>query len=156
MKKQFATLVILLNAMLVSAAPAPVNFAGNWTFHPAQSTNVGMMAQGKIQTVITQTKTEVVVDDTSVFNGQTDTQHTVYNLTGKAVTNMSMMSGQATTRTHWAGTRLITEWESAGAIAGTVSKRTETRYLSADGRTMYVESGRPGKESMTIVFTRAE
>jgi len=155
MKKQFAALVFLLNAMLVSAAPAPANFAGNWTFDPAHSNNVGMMAQGKIQTVITQTKTVVVVDDTSVFNGQTDTQHTVYNLTGKAVANVSMMSGRATTRSHWAATRLITDWESPGAIAGTVSKRTETRYVSLDGKTMYVESGRPGKEPMVLVFARA-
>jgi hypothetical protein len=57
------------------------------------------------------------VDDTSVFNGQTDTQHTVYDLTGKPVTNTSMMAGQATTRSHWAAKRLITEWESPGAIA---------------------------------------
>jgi len=156
MKMQLATLVISLNTLLVSAAPAPVNFAGHWTFDSAHSSNVGMMAQGQIQTVITQTKTKVVVDDTSIFNGQTDTQHTVYNLTGRAVTNLSIMAGQATTRSHWDATRLVTEWESPGAIAGTVSRRTETRYLSADGETMFVESGRPGKEPVIMVFARAK
>ncbi|HEY0797375.1 MAG TPA: hypothetical protein VGD64_16500 [Acidisarcina sp.] len=155
MKKAWAAIVISLAASVAYAAPAPVNFSGKWVFDPGQSTNVGMMAQGKIETVITQSKAALVVDDNSIFNGQADTQHTTYDLTGKAVTNTSMMSGQATTRSHWSGTRLITEWESPGAIAGTITRRTETRYLSADGATMYVESGRPGREAMVIVFTRA-
>lgn len=49
---------------------------------------------------------------------------------------------------------MITDWESPGAIAGTVVKRIETRYLSPDGKTMYVESARPGKDPMIIVFTK--
>jgi hypothetical protein len=65
-----------------------------------------------------------------------------------------MMAGQATTRNRWEGARLITDWENAGAIAGTLIKRVETRYLSADGKTMYVESARPGKDSMVIVFKK--
>jgi hypothetical protein len=137
------------------AASAPANFSGNWAFDPAQSKNVGMMAQGKIHTTVSQTKLKIVVDDNSEFNGQKDTQHTIYDLTGKPVTNTSMMAGQATTRSHWKRTRLITEWESSGAIAGTTVKRTETRYLSHDGKTMYVESARSGKDPMVIVFTRA-
>jgi hypothetical protein len=146
--------VLLLCAGMAYAASVPANFSGNWIFNPAQSKNVGMMAQGKIQTTVSQTKFTIVVDDNSDFRRQKDTQHTVYDLTGKAVTNISMMVGQATTRSHWEGARLITDWQSAGAIAGTVTKRVETRYLSADGKTMYVESGRPGKDPMVIVFTK--
>jgi hypothetical protein len=154
MKKTVATLLLLLTAVVVYAASAPVNFSGNWRFNPAQSRNVGMMAQAKIQTVITQSKSKILVDDNSVFNGQTDMHHTIYDLTGKPVTNTSMMSGQATTRSHWESIRLITEWESAGAIAGSVTKRIETRYLSADGKTMFVKSARSGKNPMVIVFTK--
>jgi hypothetical protein len=139
---------------LAYAASAPANFSGNWAFDSAQSKNVGMMAQGKIHTTVVQTKFTIVVDDNSEFNGQKDMQHTVYDLTGKPVTNTSMMAGQATTRSHWDGTRLITDWESPGAIAGTMAKRTEMRYLSPDGKTMYVESARSGKDPMVIVFTR--
>lgn len=123
---------------------------------PAQSKNVGMMAQGTIQTVITQSTLQLVVDDNSVFNGQKDTQHTVYDLTGKPATNRSMMAGQAATRSHWEGAQLITEWESAGAIAGTVTKRTEKRYLSPDGNTMFVESARAGKDPILMVFLKAK
>jgi len=154
MKKAVIGFVVLFVAGLAFAASAPANFSGNWTFDAAQSKNVGMMAQGKIQTTVSQTKFTITVDDNSEFNGQKATQHTVYDLTGKPVTNTSMMAGQATTRSHWQGTRLITDWESPGAIAGTTVKRTETRYLSANGKTMYVESARAGKDPMVIVFTR--
>lgn len=154
MRKAVMGFVLLLLAGSAYAASAPANFAGVWVFDAAQSQNVGMMAQGKIHTKIVQTKVRIVVDDNSEFNGQKDSQHTVYDLTGKATTNTSMMAGQATTRSHWEGSRLITEWESAGAIAGTTIKRTETRYLSPDGKTMYVESARSGKDPMVIVFTR--
>jgi hypothetical protein len=154
MKKSVAVFVLLFLAGFAFAASAPANFSGNWAFDPAQSKNVGMMAQGKIQTTVVQTKFTIVVDDNSEFNGQKAMQHTVYELTGKPVINTSMMAGQATTRSHWEGTRLITDWESPGAIAGTMVKRTEKRYLSPDGKTMYVESARSGKDPMVIVFTR--
>ena len=152
MKKVFLAMLIVMSAVAAGAAPA--NFSGTWKFDSTQSKNVGMMAQAAIDTVITQSKFEVVVDDTSTFNGQKDTQHTVYDLRGKPVANTSMMAGQATTRSHWEGARLITIWESPGAIAGTTNTRIEIRYLATDGKTMYVESARPGKEPMIIVYTK--
>lgn len=154
MKKAVTGFVLFFLAGFACAASAPANFSGNWAFDPAQSKNVGMMAQGKIQTTVSQTKLKIVVDDNSEFNGQKDTQHTVYDLTGKPITNTSMMAGRATTRSHWEGTRLISNWECPGAIAGTVVKRIETRYLSPDGKTMYVESARSGKDPMIIAFTK--
>ncbi len=154
MKSAYLAIAILALSATVLAAAAPTDFSGMWKFDAAQSRNVGMMAQGKITTVITQSKTQIVVDDTSDFSGQTDQQHTVYDLAGMATANTLLMAGPATARSHWEGTRLVTEWESAGSIAGTTLKRTEIRYLSADGGTMYVESSRPGKEPMVMVFTR--
>jgi hypothetical protein len=156
MKKIIMALLVLVTTVVAYAASAPANFSGNWTFNPAQSKNIGMMAQGKIETVITQSKLQIVVDDHSVFNGQTDTQRIVYDLTGKPATNKSMMAGQATTRSHWEGTHLVTEWESAGAIAGTVTKRTEKRYLSPDGNAMFVESARSGKDPILMAFIKGK
>ena len=155
MRKTAVGFAFLLLAGLAHAVSAPANFSGNWAFEPSLSKNVGMMAQGKINTTVVQTNLKIVVDDNSEFNGQKDTQRTVYDLTGKPVPNTSMMAGQATTRSHWEGARLITDWESPGAIAGTTVKRTETRYLSPDGNTMFVESARSGKDPMVIVFTRS-
>ena len=154
MKIKYLAVAILALTTTAFAATGPANFSGKWKFDAAQSKNVGMMAQGKITTAITQSKTQIVVDDTSDFSGQIDQQHTVYDLSGKATANTLLMAGRATARSHWEGARLVTEWENAGSIAGTTVKRTETRYLSADGGTMYVESERPGKESMVMVFTR--
>jgi hypothetical protein len=152
--KHTLLVLVLLATTLATAASAPTSFAGSWKFDLSQSKNVGMMAQGNIDTTIIQTKFQIVVDDNSLFNGQTDNQHTVYDLSGKPVSNISMMAGAATTRSHWDGRRLITEWQSAGAIAGTMSKRIEARYLAPDGKTMYVESARPGQDPMVIVFTK--
>jgi hypothetical protein len=154
MKKRIMTLLVFLTAVVAYAASAPTNFSGTWTFTPAQSKNVGTMAQETIQTVVTQSKLQLVVDDNSVFNGQKDSQHTVYDLTGKPVTNMSTIAGQATIRSHWEGAQLVTEWESAGAIAGTLTKRTEKRYVSADDKSMFVESARAGKDAMIMVFSK--
>ena len=154
MNKVTLALLVFLSDIAVLAAPPPANFSGRWTFDPAQSKNIGMMGQATVRTISTQSKTKLVVDDDSVFNGQADNQHTTYDLTGKPVTNTSLMAGQTTTRSHWDGARLITEWESAGAIAGTTTTRIETRYLSPDGKTMYVESARPGKDPMVMVFTK--
>jgi hypothetical protein len=154
MKKTVMGFVLLSLEGMAYAASAPANFSGNWAFDPAKSKNVGMMAQGRIHTTVVQTKFKIVVDDNSEFNGQKDTQHAVYDLTGKPINNTSMMTGQAATRSHWEGARSITNWESPGAIAGRIVKRTETRYLSPDGKTMYVDLARSGKEPMVIVYTR--
>lgn len=151
---RMAMVLLASSTMMAGAAKAPVNLAGEWTFQPAQSRNVGMMASMAIHTTVVQTPTLLTVDDHSVFNGQKDTQHTVYNLAGEPVSNTPVMGGTATTRSHWEGARLITVWESSGSIAGSTVKRTETRYLSPDGKTMIVESSRPGQDPMVMVFTR--
>lgn len=154
MRSRMAILTVAGMAVIAPALSAQANMAGKWSFQPAQSRNVGMMSSMKIETTVIQTAQEMTVDDASEFNGQKDTQHTVYDLEGKPVSNSPIMGGTATTRSHWEGARLITEWESPGSIAGRTVKRTETRYLSPDGKTMYVESSRPGQDPMVMVFTR--
>lgn len=144
----------LATTLTGGAATPPASLAGQWTFEPAQSRNVGMMGGMKIHTTISQSPSQVVVDDASDFNGQKDTQHTVYDLTGNPMSNTLIMGGSATTRSHWEGARLVTEWESPGSIAGTTVKRTETRYLSPDGSIMFIESSRSGQDPMVMVFTR--
>ena len=154
MRTKLAMLMLAGIAVAGQTMNAQVSMAGTWSFQPAQSKNVAMMSSMKIQTTVKQTATEMTVDDASEFNGQKDTQHTVYDLAGKPVSNTPIMGGTATTRSHWDGARLVTEWESPGSIAGSTVRRTETRYLSADGKTMYLESSRPGQDPMVMVFTR--
>src|ERR1700756_5686320 len=122
MRTRWAALMLAGMAVAGQAINAQVSIAGKWTFQPAQSKNVGMMSSMTIETTVTQTATEMTVDDASIFNGQKDTQHTVYDLEGKPVSNTPLMGGTATTRTHWEGARLVTEWESPGSIAGRTVK----------------------------------
>ena len=154
MRARLIAALALGGLLAPGATGATATLAGHWTFDPAQSRNVGMMGGMAIRTTIVLTPSELIVDDASEFNGQKDAQHTVYDLTGKPVSNTPPMGGPATTRSHWKDDRLVTEWESPGSIAGSTVKRTETRYLSADGSVMYLESSRPGQPPIVMVFTR--
>jgi hypothetical protein len=154
MISKMLVLLVASSGFITGSAMAQTTMSGEWTFQPEQSKNIGMMAGMTIQTRVIQNGKELTVDDHSEFNGQKDTQHTVYNLAGEPVSNKPIMGGAATTRSHWEDGRLVTIWESPGAIAGRTVKRTETRYLSPNGNTMYVESSRPGQDPMVMVFTR--
>ena len=147
-------MAIVAAVCLTAGGGNPARLDGKWTFDSTQGKNLGMMAGMKIHTTIVQSQSELTVDDASDFNGQQDVQHTVYDLTGKPASNTPMMGGTATTSSRWNGNRLVTEWKSPGSIAGTTVTRIETRYLSPDGNTMYVESFRSGRDLIVMVFTR--
>jgi len=133
-----------------------VDFSGRWNFDAAQSQNIGMMAQATVVSTITQTATTLSVADHSVFGGRSMDDHTAYDLTGAPAQNLSKMTGAGTTHSRWNGNRLVTEWDSAGAVPGSTVTRIETRYLSQDGRTMFIESSRPGKATIVMAFDRAQ
>jgi|SRR5215469_996899 len=146
--------ILALVASAGSAADS-AGFAGRWVFDAAKSTNAQAMAQATIVSTITQTSTTLIVLDHSMFNGKSIDDRTVYDLTGVPAQNRSMMGGPATTTSHWDGGRLVTVWESGGAMAGTTVRRTETRHVSADGRTMFVESSRAERPTLVLAFDRA-
>ncbi len=62
------------------------------------------------------------------------------------------MGGEAETVATWDGGKLVVTWTTEGAVAGTRNVRTETRSLSADGRTMTVESVRGAGKRVVMVF----
>jgi hypothetical protein len=145
-------------SMLLLLAALPVlaqqDFSGPWEFNPAKSRNIGMMAQMKLVSTVKQTKRELIITDVSTFNGREQTSETRFDLNGKPVPNKNPMEATAETVTKWDGNKLVTTWTSAGSIAGTNSVRTETRSLSADGRTMTVESSRGKGPAMVMVYER--
>lgn len=150
---------LILAAMLALAsqtATAATDFSGRWNFDPGKSQNVGMMAQATVVSTIAQSGTRLTVDDHSVFGGRTLDDHTIYDLTGAPAQNVSKMSGTGTTQSTWDGNRLVTRWNNEGAIPGSTVVRVETRYLSADGQTMFVESSRTGKAVIVMAFDRAQ
>jgi hypothetical protein len=145
---------LFLAVAFAAASATPPDFSGTWMFNAGKSKNIGMMASAEYTSRITQTAKVLSVTDTTVFNGQKQTHETQYDLTGAAVPNDSPMGEKSETSSHWSGNKLVTTWESEGAVAGTKVVRTETRYLSDDGKILFLESARAGKEPMVIVFDK--
>lgn len=151
----FERIAAIVLVVLSAAAPAThPDFNGTWIFNPAKSKNIGMMANADLTSTITQTNKLLTVQDTTIFNGQKQTHETRYDLEGATVPNESPMGDKGTTTSQWSGNKLVTKWETDGAIAGTKVVRTETRHLSDDGKTLFLESTRGSKDPMVIVFDR--
>jgi hypothetical protein len=152
------TKVLILALGLVTAAALAqkvANFSGSWEFKPEKSKNIGMMAQMKIAETIKQSGSALDVTDHALNQGQENETKTHYDLNGKAVTNPSPMAGPSETVSRWEGGKLISTWTSESAVAGGPKVvRTETRYLSPDGKTMTVESVRGSNSPVVMVFDR--
>jgi hypothetical protein len=146
--------LLLFVVAFAAVAANPPNFSGTWVFNAGKSKNVGMMASAEYTSTITQTAKVLSVTDVTVFNGQKPTHETRYDLSGATVSNDSPMGEKSQTSSHWSGNKLVTTWESEGAVAGTKVVRKETRYLSDDGKTLFLESARAGKAPMVIVFDK--
>lgn len=140
-------------AIVATAAAAP-NFTGTWIFNASKSQNIGMMASAQITSTIKQTRRTITVTDNTAIGGQEESHETDYDLSGKQVANTSPMGERSKTTSKWSGSKLITTWTTEGAIAGTKIVRIETRYLSSDSRTMFLESKRGNNPPMVIVFDR--
>ena len=139
----------------VTLAAEHANFSGSWEFRPEKSKNVGMMSQMKMIQAIEQSQTVLDVNTRTTFQGKDDDSKAHYDLTGKPVSNESPMGGPAETVTKWQAGKLVTTWTSESAVAGGPKVvRTETRFLSADGRTMTVQSVRGSSPALVMVFEK--
>jgi len=149
--------VIALLWVMVAAAFAAQHsdFSGSWQFSPEKSKNVGMMSQMMMMQSIKQSETALDVTMRTTFQGRNDDGKTHYDLTGKPATNESPMGGPAETVTKWQADKLVTIWTSESAVAGGPKVvRTETRFLSSDGKTMTVESVRGANPPLVMVFEK--
>ncbi len=136
---------------VVLAAEHP-DFSGTWELTPTKSRNIGMMAQMKLTSVVTQTGKEIVIVNQRM--GQAQGPETRFDLTGAVMKNETPMGDKAETVSKWDGDKLVTTWTSPGSVAGTQVVRTETRWLSPDRRTMTVESARGKSDPMVMVYER--
>jgi hypothetical protein len=146
----------VIAAMALAALPvlAEQDFSGKWEFNASKSQNIGMMAEMKLVSTVKQTPQELTISDASTFNGRDQINQVRLDLTGKPVPNKNPMEATAETVTKWDGNKLVTTWTSPGSVAGTKNVRTETRFLSTDGRTMTVESSRGKGPAMVMVYDR--
>jgi hypothetical protein len=150
------TFGLLATALAAAAWAANPDFSGTWELNTGKGQNLGMVAAIQETIVVVQTEDALRIDFTDVFQGNTTTRQTSYDLQGEPVTNFAAMGEESRTVSRWEGDRLITTWTSEGAIAGTEVVKTETRWLAADGQSMSVETAREGRPSMIMVFDRKE
>src|SRR5712692_9882258 len=154
MKFRFLVSVLCLMTAFAFAAKHS-DFSGSWQFNPEKSKNIGMMSQMKMIQTIEQSDSSLDVTTHTTFQGRDEDSKTHYDLTGKPATNESPMGGPSETVSKWDGGKLVTTWTSESAVAGGPKVvRTETRSLSADGKTMSVESVRGSNPAIVMVFEK--
>jgi hypothetical protein len=144
---------LLLGAAAANAA-GNADFSGKWALNAATSTNLGMMSVMQISLDISQSATELLINETTSFQGQPGNRQIRYDLTGKPVMNDSPMAGKSETVASWVEGKLVVTWTNEGAVAGTKVSRTETRWLSADGKAMSVQTVRGENKPVIMVFDR--
>ena len=153
MKRLSSLVLIFVFTATIFAKPA-ADFSGTWGFNPGKSQNIGMMSSMQLTTTIRQTDEAIVITEAANFNGQDMTHEVRYDLKAKPVTNTTEMGVTSETVSKWVGNKLVTTWTSQGSIAGTTVVTVETRYLSADGRQMTLESVRGSNKPIIMIFDR--
>lgn len=145
---------LLWAALTATAVAGNPDFSGTWQLNTDKGENLGMVKAVNETVTIRQTATEVVMDFTSKFMLQTTKRQVRYDLAGKPVPNEGAMGDKASTTVKWANGTLVATWAAEGAIPGTQNLKTETRSLSADGKTMTVRNERKGKPVMVMVYEK--
>jgi len=145
---------VALAVSVAAQAQTHPNFSGTWTFNPGRSQNIGMMASMEDTVTIVQTAAGVTVTDRARMQGQDSTREVHFDLRGTPVTNSGPMGDQNETVAKWVDRTLVVTWTADSAVAGAKVVRTETRSLSADGKTMTVESVRGTNAPIVMVFDK--
>jgi hypothetical protein len=153
MRRLLALALGVCAATSIQAQTRP-NFSGTWVLNTARSQNLGMMSTLEDTLTISQASTDIVIKDRSSFQGQQSNRELHYDLAGKPTTNEGFMGDRNETVARWVRSKLVTTWTADGAVAGTKIVRTETRSLSADGKTMTVESVRAPNAPLVMVFDK--
>jgi len=145
-----AGLLLSLSAL----AAGPTDFSGTWELNTDKGQNLGMVKAVDETDVVTQSAEKLVIDITSKFMLKTSKRQVSYDLSGKPVPNEGAMGDKAQTVAKWADGKLVVTWTSEGAVAGSSTVKTETRWLSADGNEMSVETARANKPAMVLVYDK--
>ncbi|MFZ1623551.1 MAG: hypothetical protein WAU48_02020 [Gammaproteobacteria bacterium] len=145
-----AGLMLSLSAL----AAGPTDFSGTWELNTDKGQNLGMVKAVDETDVVTQSADKLVIDITSKFMLKTSKRQVSYDLSGKPVPNEGAMGDKAQTVAKWADGKLVVTWTSEGAVAGSSTVKTETRWLSADGNEMSVETARANKPAMVLVYDK--
>lgn len=142
---------------LAAFAGKRTDFSGSWQLNPDKSTNIGMMAQMKMTYSVAQSQSSIDVTAHTNFQGRDEDSKTHFDLTGSPTTNQTPMGGPAQTVSKLDGGKLVTTWTSESAVAGGPKiVRTEKWSLSADGKTLTIESARGSNAPLVMVFDKSQ
>ena len=157
MTRKLASLIPLAALLLASGAAlaGTPDFSGNWTLNTDKGLNLGMVKAVSETVAVKQTPEKLTLDFSTKFMMKTTQRQVNYDLTGKTeIPNEGPMGDKAQTLAKWDGGKLVVTWTTEGAVAGTKTVKTETRTLSADGKTMTVRTERAGKDPMELVYEK--
>lgn len=157
MKRALIHVIIVtaaVSGMAVAYSQSVPDFSGTWKLDTAKGRNLGMVAAIQETVKITQTPENMAIDVSSTFQGKTSKRLVSYDLGGKPTQNESAMGDKSETVAKWDGDKLVVTWTAEGAVAGTMVTRTETRALSADGKTMTVAIQRGTNAPMELVYEK--
>lgn len=148
--------VVLLALTQVAFAGAPADFSGTWVLNTDKGENLGMMKAVKETIVATQTDEQIVFAMTDVFAGMTTERTITYDLSGKTMQNKAAMGADSETVTAWDGNKLVSIWTAEGSIFGTKTVRTETRWISEDGKELIISTVRDDNPPLVFVLEKTE
>jgi hypothetical protein len=148
-----AAVVVVAMAGAAFAQSTP-DFSGTWKLNTAKGKNLPMGGAVQETVTITQKAPKLTLDISSTFQGNTSKRQVNYDLAGKPVQNEGPMGDKSETVAKWDGNKLVVTWTSEGAVAGTKVTRTETRSVSADGKTMMVTSQRGTSPASEMVYEK--
>jgi hypothetical protein len=134
-------LVLALPAMAIAQTP---DFSGKWTQDMEKSDPApqgrGGGGRGPQSFTITQTATELTIERET----QNGVMKTVYKLDGSPSVNAGGRGGDVTSKSTWAGNKLVTKY--SRTMGETTVEVTETRSLESDGSLVLVTETKGGPQ----------
>ena len=161
-----AALMLLLGVAAAFGQDAKPNFTGDWTLdreksemgEPRSGGGGGRgrgMGMGSFS--ITQDGDALVLKRKVEFQGEERTFESRYTADGKENVNEGFRGNSVKSKTHWEGAKLVTE--SVMETPNGTRETKEVRSLSADGKTMTVETtskGGFGEGTRKMVYNKKE
>ena len=160
-----ATMMILFVAVAFGQDPKP-NFTGDWTLDRGKSEmgeprpgggGGGGRGMGMGSFSITHESEALVVKRKIEFQGEERTFESRHTTNGKENVNEGFRGSTIKSKTHWEGTKLISE--SVMETPNGTRETKEIRSLSADGKTMTIEvtsKGGFGEGTRKMVYNKKE
>ena len=165
-RMSIATMMLLLCVAVAFGQDTKPNFTGDWTLdreksemgEPGPGGGGGRgrgMGMGSFS--ITHEGDAVVVKRKVEFQGEERTFESRHTTDGKESVNEGFRGNSIKSKTHWEGTKLLTE--SVMETPNGTRETKEVRSLSADGKTMTVETtskGGFGEGTRKLVYNKKE